>query len=167
MIIKKSMCRFAGSVTFGILLCMQLSVRPSSTDEKKASLRTMAWLYPKYERLVLNSLPGFGVYTTSIDTSLITCYAQLVSEVLAQKHLSAEDKQFVKKIATHMTRGSVYRNASADSRWRNYAKQSIIQALQTSSTGRAILKSLVTDNPQLEAEIEAYTMSEIKPLLIT
>lgn len=136
---------------------MSLSARPSSTDEKKAALRTMAWLYPKYERLILNSLPGFGTYTTSIDTSLIKCYAQLVTEVLAQKELSAEDKQFVKKIATHMTRGSVYRNASADSRWRNYAKQSIVKALQTSSSGRAILESLANDNPQLEIEIEAYT----------
>ncbi len=160
------MCRFAGFVSFGILLCMTLSARPSSTDEKKAALRTMAWLYPKYERLILSTFPGSGVYTTSIDTSLIKCYAQLVTEVLAQKNLSTEDKQFVKKIAAHMTQGSVYRNASADSRWRNYAKQSIVKALQTSSTGKAILESLAADNPQLEAEIEAYTMSEIVPLLI-
>jgi hypothetical protein len=130
------------------------------SHEQKIDLQKLAVLYPVYEQHVLQTLPSFGTYTSSVDTTLITRYAEVITQVLTQKQVSAEDRNSIKRIAHLMTRGAVYRNASADSRWRNYAKQAIVHALQKSKDGAAILESLVADNPQLQSEIEAYTLCE-------
>ena len=94
---------------------------------------------------------------THLDTSLIKHYADHVITALAQNSLAQEEILAIQQIATFMTQGAVYRNASAESRWHNYAKQSIIYALQTSSVGLTILDTLRAENPQLQAEIEAYS----------
>lgn len=142
-----------------VLVVLGIHCITKASDSNEQGLKALARMYPLYEKYILHSFPQFGSYTPSLDTSLIKRYASLVVQVLSKKQLTKEDKRFVKKIAWLMTRGSVYRNASSDSRWRNYARQAIIQALNTSKEGIAILDELTAHNPQLEVEREAYSLS--------
>lgn len=143
----------------GILLAFSLlPVCLGGIEDKKKiqELRSLASLYPVLEEQVLSTLPRFGSYCTTLDTSLIEQYASKVEQLLSQEALTTDAKRFIKKIATYMTRGTIHRNASADSRWRNRAKQAIVIALSKKQEGMAILEGLASKNPQLQAEIEAY-----------
>ena len=143
-----------------LLLFASVQGGPLSKDEQTKKLRTLIRLYPLLEQQTLRSLPGFGTYQPRIDTSLIKKYIRVVENLLGQKQLSEEEKQFIEKTAYRMTRGSVYRNASCDSRWRNYAKQAIVKTLQKSSYGLSVLEALAAKNLQLQNEVEAYSCAE-------
>ncbi len=128
-------------------------------DSHKKRLKSLMQLYTFYECQTLHSLPQFGTYCPTIDTSLIERYKDEIEHLLALETLSDEEKQFIESIAYKMIRGPVYRNASCISRWKNYAKQAIIQSLSKHYYGLWVLESLAKKNPQLETEIEAYTMA--------
>lgn len=147
----------------GILLafsCLPLCLGGTEDKKKIQELRSLADRYPVLEEQVLKALPRFGTYCTAIDKSLIEQYVSKVEQLLNQETVTVYDKRFIKKIALYMTRGTIHRNASADSRWRNRAKQAIVIALSKKKEGMVILESLAAKNAQLQAEIEAYCQVE-------
>jgi len=141
-----------------LLFCSLLIVSfiPVLHGQKK-DLQKLAMLYPFYEKQALESLPGFGTHVTTINTALIDTYVQIIANTLNQKHISLNDLLCIKKIALDMTKGIVYRNGSADSRWRNYAKQAVVYTLLKTNQGQAILEDLILANPLFAQEVEAYT----------
>lgn len=129
----------------------------TATDKKiHGQLKALARNYPVLEKQALAALPAFGHYCTTVDTSLIEICVNIVKESLKQDTLTLDEIKCIKKIAATITRGPIYKNASASSRWRNAAKQAIILTLSQTAAGTAILDQLAADNPQLQNEKEAY-----------
>lgn len=143
-------------------LWMSTVCASAQEDSLKADeLKVLKSLYRIYEESVLKALPSFGTRCTTCDTKLIHGYVDTIKRLLHRPNLTDDEKKFITDMAILMTRGNIYRNASADSRWHSYAKKEIITALYEVQQGREILKKIAQLNPQLEAEIEAFTSTDI------
>lgn len=140
-----------------IVLVISFCLAHAADKKQYAQLKELAKQYPILEEQMLATLPQFGQYCTSVDTTLIDRYVNIVKEILDRDALSPDEKKYIKKIAHAMTRGPIHRNGSASSRWRNAAKQALILTLSQTATGTTILDELAAHNPQLQAEREAYS----------
>lgn len=139
----------------------QLIAVNAHTSPQGRKLSELINHYPKIERQMRRAALPYGTYRTKVDTTFINKCVTVIEAILREKPLSQFNKNLVKEIARQLLSGAIYRNASTDSRWRNYAKQAIVKTLLKTKEGTAILDVLTKGNPQLQAEREAYTLDEV------
>jgi hypothetical protein len=107
-------------------------------------------------QLKLASLAHIKEYVTAIDTELIDKMVINVTALFEKPTFSTQNTEILKKIAYLVLREPVYSDGSALSRFNTYAKQRLITTYCHYPHGYALINELAQNNPQLQAEIEAY-----------
>lgn len=110
-------------------------------------------------QLKLASLARIKEYVITVDITLIDKMVINVTALFEQPNISTQDSETLKKIARFVLYEPVYSDGSALSRFNNYAKQRLITTYCHYPHGYALINELAQDNPQLQAEIEAYLTS--------
>ena len=94
---------------------------------------------------------------TRLDAQYIDDIFTTVGDLLQHETLAANQIEELHELVGYIATALIYRNGSAASQLRSYAKQKLVCVLKEYPLGQSLLESIAAKNELFQAELEAYS----------